>query len=567
MTNEVFNTGEFFAPAPNDLVDNLMGRYHLERQKIESLAAIMNDRDAQVALEHFLTGNVDRERYRGVPDVREIFQRDGAIAHLNATYWQNALQLTDVLDIMPAKRRQQWNEQIRNPQGIKAPRISQYDIAHGVEQKEWSLSPLPEFEEETVRATLMDMLSSRAKFFGERVDGIFRALSGDHVTNRPQGFGKYMILSGVYDQWGNVEYKMADYINDLRQVIAKFMGRQEPSHELTKKALRAAREYPGEWLSIDGGEMRIKAYLKGTAHFEVHPDMAWRLNCILANLYPTAIPPEFRAKPKKKIKDFVLMQNVLPVVVLQDMCLLEIDHFKPVNRGRGYDPIEPKTTNPFNRIFRGLDEDRHVRKESERILASIGGTKFYSGNLSWWEFEYDPTRVLAEIIASGCVPDDKSHQFYPTPPELAELCVKLACIESGHTCLEPSAGHGGLADYMPTEQTICVEISPLKCQILDSKGFRVYEADFLKWALNGGCFDRIVMNPPFSEGRALAHLQAAASLTKTGSRIVAILPAAMRNMEVLPTDWNCTWSEPRSGEFSGTSVSVVILTADRQWKK
>lgn len=569
MTNEIFNTGEFFAPAPNDLVDSLIGRYTLERQKIESLAAIMVDIDAQTAIGHFLTGNFDRERYRAIPDVSEIFKRDGAIAHLNATYWQNALQLTDVLDVMPAKRREQWNEQIRNPQGIKAPKLSQYDVDHGVQQTEWSLAPLPEFEEETVRATLMDMLGSRAKYFGERVDGIFRSLSGEHVTNRPEGFSKRMILSGVYDQWGMTNYHMVNYVQDLRQVIAKFMGRPEPSYELTNKALKVARDYPGEWVPIDGGEMRIRAYLKGTAHFEIHPEMAWRLNCILASLYPAAIPPEFRAKPKKKIKDFVLMDNVLPVPVMQDLCSLEIDEYRPIQRHKWEDPIEPKTRNPFNRIFRGYGstDDRFVRKESERILSSIGGVRFTSGNWSWWEFEYDPTRVLAEIIASGCVPDDKSHQFYPTPPELAELCVKLACIEPHHSCLEPSAGHGGIAQFMPIEQTICVEISPLKCQVLDSRGLRVYEADFLKWAKNGGCFDRIVMNPPFSDGRALLHLQAAAELTKTGSRIVAVLPASMKDKDVLPHDWNCTWSEPRSGEFTGTSVSVVVLTAERQWKK
>lgn len=569
MTSEVFNTDEFFAPAPSDLVDNLMGRYHLERQKIESLAAIMSDNDSQVAVGHFLTGNVDRERYRGVPDVSEIFRRDGAIAHLNATYWQNALLLTDVLDVMPAKRREQWNEQIRNPQGIKAPRLSQYDIARGVEQEEWSLTPLPEFEEETVRSTLMDMLSSRAKFFGERVDGIFRALSGEHVTNRPEGFSKRMILSSVYDSWGMTNYKMVNYVLDLRQVIARFMGRPEPSYELTNKAMKTARDYPGEWISIDGGEMRICAYLKGTAHFEIHPDMAWRLNCILASLYPTAIPSEFRVKPKKKIKNFVLMENALPVSVLQDLCSLEIDEYRPIQRHKWDKPIEPKTRNPFNRVFRGggATSDRFVRSESERVLSSVGGAKFTEGTWTWWEFDYDPTRVLAEIIASGCVPDDKSHQFYPTPPELAEYCVALAGIEPNHTCLEPSAGHGGLASFMPVDQTICVEISPLKCQVLDSKGFRVYEADFLKWAANGGCFDRIVMNPPFSDGRALLHLQAASALTKTGSRIIAVLPASMRGKDVLPDEWNCTWSEPRSGEFAGTSVSVVVLTAERQWKK
>ena len=543
MTDQVFNPGEFFAPAPSDLVDNLMGRYQLERQKIESIAAILDDNDSQLAVGHFMSGNRREERYSSLPAVSELFARDGAIAHLNATYWQKALLLTDVLDVMPAKRREEWNDSILKMN-------------------------TPEFEEDSVRATIMDMLNSRTRFFGERVDGIFRSLSGEHVTNRPEGFSKRMILSGVYDAWGFTNYKMVNYVLDLRQVIAKFMGRPEPSYELTNKALKAARDYPGTWFSIDGGEMRIRAYLKGTAHFEIHPDIAWRLNCILASLYPMAIPSEYRVKPKKKIKDFVLMQNVLPVAVLQDLCRLEIDHFKPINRGRGFDSIEPKTTNPFNRIFRGSDEDRHVRKESERILSSIGGVKLLNGNWSWWEFEYDPTRVLAEIISSGCVPDDKSHQFYPTNPELAEYCVQLAGIGPGHTCLEPSAGNGGIADFMPAEQTICVEISPLRCQVLDSKGFRVYEADFLKWsATNGGCFDRIVMNPPFADGRALTHLQAAAMLTKIGSRIVAILPASMRSKDVLPEEWNCTWSEPRSGEFSGTSVSVVILTAERQWKK
>lgn len=544
MTDQVFNPEEFFAPASSDLVDNLLGCHAQERQKIESLSAILSDNDAHLAVDHFLNGNRSDERYRSFSTIGELFAREGALAHLNATYWQKALLLTDVLDVMPAKRREEWNESIR-------------------EMK------TPEFEEETVRATLQEMLNSRAKFFSERVDGIFRALSGEHVTNRPEGFGKRMILSGVYDQWGMCNYEKVNYVLDLRQVIAKFMGRPEPSYELTNKALKAARDYPGEWISLDGGEMRIRAYLKGTAHFEVHPDIAWRLNCILAHLYPMAIPPEHRAKPKKKIKDFVLMQSVLPVAVLQDLCSLEIDQYRAIQRHKWEEPIEPKTRNPFNRIFRGYGstEDRHVRKESERILASIGGVKLYSGNRSWWEFEYDPTRVLAEIIASGCVPDDKSHQFYPTPSELAEYCVELAGIEPHHSCLEPSAGHGGIAEFMPAEQTVCVEISPLKCQVLDSKGLRVYEADFLKWSASGGCFDRIVMNPPFSDGRAQLHLQAAATLTKTGSRIVAILPASMRGKDVLPDDWSCTWSEPRSGEFSGTSVSVVILTAERQWKK
>lgn len=63
----------------------------------------------------------------------------------------------------------------------------------------------------------------------------------------------------------------------------------------------------------------VRAYLKGTAHLEVHPEMAWRLNMILANLYPMAIPPQFRQKPKRAPKDFVLMDNPLPFAVLSQL--------------------------------------------------------------------------------------------------------------------------------------------------------------------------------------------------------------------------------------------------------
>lgn len=543
MSAELFSTEEFFAPASTDLVDNLLGRYKATRQAIESMAMLMSDPGNQVAVECFLNGNRTHNQY--IPPVSNIFALEGALANLSAGYWQQALLLTDVFEFMPAKRREEWNDSIR-------------------EMK------TPEFEEDTVRSTLVHLLNSRQGFFSERVDGIFKILSGEHVTNRPEGFGKRMIISGVFDSWGHANYSMINYISDLRQIIAKFMGRGEPSYQLTSKVLEASRSMPGEWLTIDAGALRIRSYLKGTSHLEVHPDMAWRLNCILAHLYPLAIPPEFRAKPKKKIKDFVMMERPLPFAVLDDLLNLEIERHQPFQREKWSEPVQPVTSNPFNRRFRGSESDKAVRSESERIMESIGGTKMWKNAFSWWEFDYNPGEVISKIIASGCVPDDKSHQFYPTPSELAEYCVSLADIQPGHTCLEPSAGHGGIAEHMPPEQTICVEIAPLKCQVLDSKGFRVYEADFLKWAQNAGacgCFDRIVMNPPFSEGRAQLHLDGAASLTKIGSRIVAILPAGMRNKTVLPDDWNCTWSDPRAGEFSGTSISVVILVAERQWKE
>ena len=98
--------------------------------------------------------------------------------------------------------------------------------------------------------------------------------------------------------------------------IAKFMGRDEPKHNATNDVVKVARRNSGQWMSVDGGAMRIRVYIKGTAHLEIHPDMAWRLNMILASLYPMAIPAEFRTKPQKKAKEYSLFTRPLPFSVL-----------------------------------------------------------------------------------------------------------------------------------------------------------------------------------------------------------------------------------------------------------
>ena len=86
---------------------------------------------------------------------------------------------------------------------------------------------------------------------------------------------------------------------------------------------------------------------------------------------------------------------------------------------------------------------------------------------------------------------------------------------------------------MPTDQTICVEISPLHCRVLEAKGLTVEQADFIKWAeITNQRFDKVVMNPPFSEGRAKAHVESAATLVNMGGRLVAILPRYERQRNI-----------------------------------
>lgn len=527
----------FFAPVETDVIDGLLGRYGLMYAKLKHLSATIREGENDQAVEYFLNGNVHSARGFHMPPVRVVFDMPGAVAALNADYWQQALNLTDVYEYMPNDRRNEWNEQIREKKA-------------------------PDFEENAVRATLSELLFSRQKFFSERVDGIFRSLSRSHVTNRPEGFSKRMIIECVFDQWGHCNYDRTGYVDDLRKVIAKFMGRDATGLNTTNKILTIARDRSGEWVAIDGGALRVKAFQKGTINLEIHRDMAWRLNDILAFLHPAAIPAEHRQKPRTKPKTFELHTNLVPFSVLSVLSDLETERTEPVQHNRWEESRPPVTTNPFNRRVKGYsDENKAARAEAEKVLMSLGGVKKSINAFTWFEFDYDPTTALEDIQLSGALPEQKTHQFYPTTSELAAQLLNEADIREGETCLEPSAGMGGLADLMPQAQTTCVEISPLHCRVLEAKGHHVIEADFLAWAQETPQrFDVVVMNPPYSEGRAVAHLNAAAALVKEGGRLAAILPAGSNRKDLLP-GWDCSWSAPMEGMFAGTGVSVVRLMA------
>lgn len=522
---------DFFAPVSTDAISSMVAEYDALKGRIEQIAAVVTGEMA-VAMQYFLEGNSDERSRWAAPNVERLFQRDGAVAALNAAYWSKALRLTDVLDLMPQKRRDEWHQSIHDRK-------------------------TPDFTEDTVRNTLADLIGQRAKFFAERVDGMFRGLSGEHVTNQPQGFGKRMIVGYMLNDWGSVNTSLAGLINDLRAVIAKFMGRDEPKHYSSGPLLERLKKQWGEWVEVDGGALRIRLYKKGTAHIEVHPDMAWRLNQILASLYPLAIPPEFRARPKKRVREFDLIRKPLPFQVIDTLSSM-IRGSKTVSNGNHRAPYPQEI--PRTRQFRyGANKD--ALPQAELVLEAIGGVKDAATGL--WHFDYEPDAVLDEIIVSGCIPDQRSHQFYPTPRRLAERVVDLADIEAHHTVLEPSAGIGGIADLLPKDRTTCVEVSPLHCKVLEAKGHTVVEGDFLAWTAGPSRFDRITMNPPFSEGRWQAHVEHAADMLAQGGRLVSILPEGAPGRAGFLSGLNKEWHGPFHNAFEGTSISVVILVVSK----
>lgn len=508
--------GEFFAPVSSDMIDQLIGQYQAMRRKIQETVDLVMGEGRQDAIGYCLEGNMpDLSRYGG-KSLERLLNPEGAYKALDADFWQRALNLTDILEVMPAKRRNDWAEQIRR-----------FDT--------------PAFEESTVRATLESLLAQRPAFFAERVDGVFRVLSGVHKTNKTVGFSKRMIVGCMLDDMQHPSSRMANYLNDLRAVVARFMHRDEPSHNTTYCDLYRLRERLGVWHSLDGNALRVRLYKKGTCHIEVAPDIAWRLNRVLASLYPEAIPSEFRTQPAPgpKPKHFDLMTRPLPFAVLSAL-----------RDCRPHDDWTELTV---------CATDKHTCQEVERVLESLGGVRTQTRR---YAFDYNVQEAINHVILSGVIPDQRSHQYYPTPEHIAEAAVAAAEIAPGEDVLEPSAGQGHLARLLPQERTTCVEVAALHCQVLRAQGFEVVEGDFLAWAKSAPRFDKVVMNPPYQGGRHQAHLDAAAKLVAPGGRLVAILPATVSSHPSRAlSDWEVEISTPYTGDFKGTSISVVILTA------
>lgn len=504
-------TGLFQAP-PLDMgaCACLMEQYQHKRRRLEMLADLLTGDNLDV-VPYFIQGNEQNGRNT---HVSSMFTLEPAVRALDAEYWQRTLNLTDLFECMPQPRRDEWNETIYT-------------------------RTTPPYTPENVHATLESLLTARSNFMAERVDGMFRSLSGDHVTNSPTGFNKRMILNSVFCTFGYANGSRAGTIDDLRKVIAKLRGYDDHFEHSTRAILDLCRKRTGEWHTLDGGALRIRVYMKGTAHLEVHPDVAWRLNLILHQLYPAAIPANQRSKPAKTLKPFACLSRPLPGPVLEVLRNLRMKDNRTVSFG-----------------YYSLTNSK-VLAEAERVLVSIGGVP----SNREVAFDYNARDAIDEIIISGCIADRATHQFYPTPEVLAQAVIGMAGIGPTDSCLEPSAGIGGLADFLPKDRTTCVEISPLHCTVLESKGFATERADFMGWRPER-TFDRIVMNPPFSEGRALAHVQAAFQHLAPGGRLVAVMPASFRNKRIVDGA-AAIWSEVYANAFAGTSTAVALVALER----
>ena len=115
-------------------------------------------------------------------------------------------------------------------------------------------------------------------------------------------------------------------------------------------------------------------------------------------------------------------------------------------------------------------------------------------------------------------------EYYPTPVELVDKLIDAADIQAGMTVLEPSAGKGNIADRILERTGIKPDVCEINDMLADTlwlKGYNIVGKDFLQ--LKDVSYDRIVMNPPFTEGLDRLHIQHAFKLLKPGGKLTAIM--------------------------------------------
>ncbi|MEG3765002.1 DUF4942 domain-containing protein [Alteromonas sp. 14N.309.X.WAT.G.H12] len=514
-----------FSPVNTNVISLLFEDYERQVNDIKEITSVL--RNKEQALNVLASNNPDRPG-----ETSFLLDEEGAIKHLNAQFWQRALVVTDVYQYLSNSKRKEWDELIKGRN-------------------------TPGFSLEVVVPTLKDLINQRERMLAETIDEIFRALSGEHVTNQPMGFSKRMIMAPKYtSRYFEISSEIIGNIADLRSVIAFLMGRKGIGLSTTQTQIKMASRYFGQWVDLDGGAVRVRIYKKGTIHLEVHPEMVWRLNGFLALLYPMAIPPNARKKHKKRAKVRELKNKLISGDALHAIIKMKnplaIDEKGKTKRDEGLFCL------PFD--HRDMNNPPAHYSEVNDIMVACGGTPEKSGyGMPGWRFDYDFEALRETLVLTGVVPDKRSHQYYFTPESLARRAVSWCEIESQHSCLEPSAGQGHIAKLMPGN-TECIEISVVQSAILKSKGFNVIHTDFLEWAVKAKKYDRIVMNPPYSNNQARIHVDAAAELLNEGGKLVAILPASLKD-ETLVNGLKHEWSDVIQHAFisSGTRCSVVML--------
>ncbi len=154
-------------------------------------------------------------------------------------------------------------------------------------------------------------------------------------------------------------------------------------------------------------------------------------------------------------------------------------------------------------------------KESDRRIQQID------------KFDEARSYYFAQMKRSQRTKAAEGNDYYATPEPLGLKMVEWADIKKNETALEPSAGHGAIARWMPADanNTFIEPSFSLGSRVGMLTNGKTMNQTFEDLHI-GNKYDAIVMNPPYGTGGKMAfdHLEKATKHLRDGGRVLAIVP-------------------------------------------
>jgi len=218
-----------------------------------------------------------------------------------------------------------------------------------------------------------------------------------------------------------------------------------------------------------------------------------------------------------------------------------------------------------NRLYLPPEKlERKVYLAVNKTLEAVGGkwNRKYKAHV----FLDSPEEIIEEILLAEEYTDSKKeYQFFETPEHIAKQLVEMAGIKYNDKVLEPSAGRGAIARYIP--YCDCVELNPDNRQYLLDTGFNVRGEDFLTYDEK---YNVIVANPPFTKQQDIDHVN---HMLDLAPRVVSIMSSSVMFRTNKKTEQFRDKITKLNGKFiklpeksfkeSGTNVNTCIVYVDK----
>lgn len=176
------------------------------------------------------------------------------------------------------------------------------------------------------------------------------------------------------------------------------------------------------------------------------------------------------------------------------------------------------TVSGNNLCLGDIQLERKLYVSVDKVLKALGGK--WNRKAGAHVFDSCPNEKIEQLLYTGEYTDvKKEFQFFETPQPLAQRLIHMACVHSGETVLEPSAGQGAIAKFIDCD---VIELNESNRTILLKAGFFIVGNDFLQF---NNQYDVIIANPPFSKQQDIDHVNHMLDLAKRC--VVSVMSASV----------------------------------------